>query len=414
MKFSFWFSKRLRVGRGADSSTTTGSAIAVAGVALALMIMELSLAVSAGFKHEIERKLLGFDAAIAVLPAYDFNTGRTASEMTPSAELSDVISEVLPASRQVEAFRRHAILKTDSNFLAVECLAYGPSHDNSFEQGNLVRGRFTASDDSIVISSFMARNLGIDTAHRVFLYFFVDGTPKARRLFVSGIYNSNFSDYDRSILYTSLPLLQGLGENPSSVSALNIEGLSGTDVDSIIDRSRRLQQAIIDNYARGRLAEVHSVTNVVEQGAVFFSWLGLLDTNVVVIFILMACVAAFTLISSLFIIILDRIPTIGILRSLGASKAVVSRIFLNIALRLVGLGMIIGNILALSVIFIQKATGFLPLDPEMYYLDKVPFEISWLAVLLLNVGVILGAWLILILPSRIAARIDPSATMRYE
>lgn len=102
------------------------------------------------------------------------------------------------------------------------------------------------------------------------------------------------------------------------------------------------------------------------------------------------------------------------LRAIGATRRQVSRIFVYTALRLVGLGMIIGNVLAIGLMLIQNATHFLPLDPHMYYLAYVPFEINRISILALNAGVALGAWLILILPARMAAHIDPASTMRYE
>ncbi len=97
-----------------------------------------------------------------------------------------------------------------------------------------------------------------------------------------------------------------------------------------------MQSALLDAYREGRIGEVYPVDNIFHTGAIFFSWLDLLDTNVVVIFILMVCVAAFTLISSLFIIILDRVSTIGVLRALGATRGQVSAVFVNVALRLGG------------------------------------------------------------------------------
>ena len=166
--------------------------------------------------------------------------------------------------------------------------------------------------------------------------------------------------------------------------------------------------------AAGALTRVYRTSDITQTGALYLNWLDLLDTNVVVIFILMLCVAAFTLVSSLFIIILDRVTTIGILRSIGASRSLVSGIFVNIAMKLVGTGLLIGNILGIGLILIQSATHAVPLDPQMYYLSYVPVEINWLWLLLLNVGVGCGAWLILILPARLAARIDPASAMRYE
>ena len=414
MRFDYWFSRRLRFGRSAKASTSTGVVIAVAGVALALMVMELILAVVAGFKHEIERKVVGFDAAITVLPPYDYNEGAVDSEMIFTDSLAKALKEIVPEARPVESLRRHAILKTDSDFIAIECVAFGEGHDASFEKGNITRGAYANRGDSIIISETMARQLGIDTCARPFLYFFVNGQAKARRATVAGIYNSNFGEYDKSIVYAPMLLLQSVGDNRRAVSAVALEEIETQNTDEIKSRSQELQQELIERYRTGQLDAVYPVTNVAERGALFFSWLDLLDTNVVVIFILMVCVAAFTLISSLFIIILDRVATIGLLRSLGASRSTVSGIFVNVAMRIVGLGMLIGNVVAIGIILLQQSTHIMPLNPEMYYLDSVPVELSWTAVVALNAGVAIGAWLILILPARLAARIDPATTMRYE
>jgi len=258
----------------------------------------------------------------------------------------------------------------------------------------------------------MAEKLGIDTGDKLFLYFFVDNSPKVRRVYVSGLYLSNFDEYDNSVIYTSLGLMRGLGNSGDlSATSISVENVKKED---IATATEQLQLALLDAYRSGELLDVYPVDNIINSGAIFFNWLDLLDTNVVVIFILMVCVATFTLISSLFIIILDRVPTIGVLRALGASRDQICRIFINLSLRLVGIGMIIGNALAFGIIAIQNTTHLMPLNPQMYYLSHVPFEISWTTALTLNAGVAAGAWLILILPARLAARIDPAATMRYE
>ena len=416
MNFSYWFSNRLRLRRGAPASTATGVVIAVAGVALALMVMELSLAVTSGFKHEIERKMLGFDSPVAVLPAYDYNTGTSDTELRVTDSLSTVIASVLPAAKQVAVFTRHAILKTDDDFMAVQCRSYGPGHDDSFERSNIVDGHWPdfnapAEADSIVISAPMASKLNLGVGDRTFMYFFAGDAPKVRRAFISGIYRSNFGEYDKSIIYAPIDMMRRLGSDSIAATSLALEGIAK---DAVAHDADRLQDALLAAYRSGHLSHAYPVTDILTSGAVFFNWLDLLDTNVVVIFILMIAVAAFTLISSLFIIILDRVPTIGILRSLGTSKAAVSRVFVFVALRLVGLGMIIGNVLSIGIILLQRATHVLHLDPDMYYLDFVPLELNWVTIALLNAGTAAGAWLILILPARLASRVDPASAMRYE
>ncbi len=415
MNTTTWLSKRLAHLKHTSTSSSTGAVIAVTGVALAAMVMLLSMAVSTGFKHEIERKIMGFDSQVTVLPPYDYNTMISEPAVHLSDTLSKVIASALPSgTRVVPMMRHHAILKSDSNFMAIECRAYAPAHDNSFERDMMTHGSLpsAASNDSIVISEVMARKLGLAVGDKTFLYFFADNQPKARRVYVGGLYLSNFGEYDDAVVYTPMSLLQGLSPaDTTGYTSLQIEGLTKDD---IIPVSATLQEALLSAVGNGTLPLVYPVNHVLNTGAVFFNWLDLLDTNVVVIFILMACVAAFTLISSLFIIILDRVPTIGLLRSLGASRSTVSNVFVLIALRLVGLGLVTGNALALGVIALQHATHFLHLDPQMYYLAYVPFELHWQVAAGINLGVITGAWLILILPARIASSIDPAATMRYE
>ncbi|MBO4945039.1 MAG: FtsX-like permease family protein, partial [Muribaculaceae bacterium] len=154
--------------------------------------------------------------------------------------------------------------------------------------------------------------------------------------------------------------------------------------------------------------------NVLRTGASYYSWLDLLDTNVVVILVLMSLVAAFTLISSLFILILERVRMIGTLKSLGATNGQIRGIFIYMAEKLMLRGLLIGNLIGLGLIWIQHTTHILPLDADAYYLNHVPAEISWQAVLLLNLSVIVVSVLVLILPSHLISTLSPSESIRYE
>lgn len=415
--FDYWFSRRLRLRRGAPSSTATGVVIAVAGVVLALMVMELSLAIVTGFKNQIRAKVEGFEASVSVLPPYDVLRGESASDFNFSDTLAHIITSAMPGSRPVVSLRRQAILKTDNDFAAVECTARDSNHNTAFEVSNMTAGTWPGFDggadaDSIVISAPLARTLSVGCGDKVYLYFFIDGEVRTRRVFISGLYQSNFSEFDNSVVYTDLGMLQRLGRTAGrTATSVDLEGIA---LDDIPAATERLQNALVAEYRAGNIGELHPVTDILTTGSLYFNWLDLLDTNVVVIFILMACVAAFTLISSLFIIILDRVPTIGILRALGESRHGVSRIFVIVAMRLVGAGMIIGNICGLGLALLQSHTRLLPLDPEMYYLSYVPVEINWTDMALLNLAVAVASWLILIVPARLAAHIDPASTMRYE
>lgn len=413
MNLGLWLSKKLQPRRGAMASTVTGAVIAVAGVALALTVMELSIAIVTGFKSEIKRKVEGFEAPVAITPPYDYQTGTSDSEMYLDDTLRNIVAAEVPGAEITGTVSRPAMIKTDSDFVAVRFTGREARYPDEFARSNIIEGHFpdATARDSIVISAKTASKLNIGPGRKVYLYFFADGDVKVRRAFVAGIYQSNFAEYDENTAYASAPMLAGVGGDTSALTSVELRGIPTDSAAAIADR---LQRRLVEAYRLGEISHLHPVTNITETGAIFFNWLNLLDTNVVVIFILMSCVAIFTLISSLFIIILDNVPAIGVLRALGAGKRVVNTTFVWMALRLVGLGMIIGNAVGLGVIALQHYTHLMPLNPEMYYLSYVPVQINFVQVAVLNIAVAAGAWLILILPSRLASRIDPAETMRYE
>lgn len=416
MDACFWISRRLRLS-GTGRSLSAGAVIAVCGIALALMIMELTLAVVTGFKHEISRKVMGFDAQISVGTPYDMSRGASVDFLTLTPALEKTLAGFAPDVKPSLAMQLPGIIKTDDDFAGVVYVGHDAAHDDSFERGNIVEGEMPDfldgdHDNSVVISAYMARNLGLKTGDRIYSCFFVDGRLKTRRHDIAAIYESNLEEYDRSIVYASLHGMQKVA-GVDSISGTRIE-YSGFELDRLDDLSMDLQGRLGMAAQDGDLPALYPVTNVLQTGAIYFNWLSLLDTNVVVIFVLMMCVALFTIVSSLFLIVLDRVQTIGLLRSLGASRRMISRIFLMLGMRLVVAGMIVGNIAGIGLPMLQSATRFIGLDPEMYYLDHVPVEIDPTAFLLLNVGVLVVALAVLYIPSKSAAKIDPVETMRYD
>ena len=99
---------------------------------------------------------------------------------------------------------------------------------------------------------------------------------------------------------------------------------------------------------------------------------------------------------------------------MGAPTSKVSRIFVFLAVRIALWGLLIGNVMALGLLYVQEKTHMLPLDADSYYIDFVPVSISWVSIVLLNIGVMAVTYLVLILPSRFVSGISPAETMRYE
>lgn len=413
MNISLWISRRLR---GGSTAGRTGAVIAIAGVALALVVMELTLAVVVGFKHGITAKLSGFDAQITVHAPY----GESGNEQLPFFAVSPALLEVVDGAAGTTevcpAIRQPGILKTDSDFQGVIFLAR-QGGDSSFERSMLTAGTWPDFDaDScamdIVLPEPLATRLGVGVGDRIFSTFIIGDNVRLRRHAVAGLYRSNFADYDATTAYVSMTALRSVcGMGATGAGRLDIRGVAP---ESIADVAERLQADLLEAAADGRVEGLFPVTTIEQTGAMYYNWLSLLNTNVVVIFILMLAVAAFTLVSSLFILILEHIPAIGVLRALGGGRPLIRRVFVGTGMRLVVVGLVAGNVVGLTLMALQARFHLVPLDPEMYYLSSVPVEFQPLGIVLLNAGILLASWLILAVPARTAAAVDPASAIKYE
>ncbi len=384
-------------------------------MAFAVAVMELTLAISVGFKERITDKLEGFVAPVSVTAPVTEGSTQYGNLFVSDASVIQPIEAVMPEAEVIGSVVLPGIIKTEGDFLAVTLRGYEADYPAVFEKSNIKTGNWLSPDAKrgVVISSYMASNLGLTSGDKLTMCFFIDGKVKARPFVVAGIYDSGFGEYDKVVAYASAADLRRiLNMTDDEVSLLEVRGIP---LDSVPVLSERLRDEYYNRAVENRDPGLcMTVSTVTEEGAMYLNWLDLLDTNVVVIFVLMALVAASTLISSLFIQVLEKVNAIGLLRAIGAPNSLVSRIFVFLTLKLVGLGLIIGNVIGLGLIWIQSRWQVVSLDPEMYYLKHVPVDISLLTVVILNLCVVLSAWLILILPARIATRLSPASTLRFE
>lgn len=421
MNLELLIAGRLHFRRDKQHGLSPSIPIAVAGVALALIVMMIAIAVVLGFKREIRDKVMGFDAQIVITPAqeaYDPSDYRPVTPIAFNDALRSILDTALPDGAHLSlTCVRPAMLKTADDFLGIVIKGMSPGSDDSFIESNLIDGVMpdlsgNDSINSVVISQIMARSLALSVGDKVHGYFFINDNVRARNLTITGIYESHFGEYDALYAFCGIGMLQRLlGLAPDEGSAIDITGIPASDIASVTDS---IYIALGDAYHEGVTERWYTVDNVLHTGALYFNWLELLDTNVVVILLIMALVSGFTLVSSLFIIIMERIRMIGLLKALGATGNMIRRIFIYLAERLVFMGLIIGNVVAVTLLLLQSELHLIPLDPEAYYLNYVPVELNWWYIIILNIGVIIVSFLMLLLPSHMIARISPAQTMRYE
>ena len=388
--------------------------IATAGVAIGLAVMIVSVSVVFGFKHTIRDKVVGFGSHIQVGNFMTLQAG----EQYP-VQMGDSIMTALRNTQGVCHVQRFAmkqgILKTDNDFLGVAFKGVGPEFDSTFIHQNMVEGTIPAFSDSastnrLLISKPMADKLRLKTGERIFAYFIDEKGVRARRFTISGIYQTNLSQYDDIICYTDLYTtvrLNGWKSDQVSGAEVSVSDFNRVDETESIYINKVNRQT--DAYG-----ETYSTKTIRELNPQIFSWLDLLDMNVWIILALMTAVAAVTMISGLLIIILERTTMIGVLKALGARNKTIRHTFLWFAVFMIGRGLIIGNILGIGLVVLQRLTGLVKLDADTYYVSTVPVELNLPIILLLNIATLIISVLVLIGPSYLISHIHPAKSMRYE
>lgn len=412
MNYALYLGRRLALG-SAGRKSSPGVKVATAAIALSVAVMTASIAIVLGFKREITDKVLGFTSHI-MMTVNAGSDGDNIITLTPTLKkLLDSQDYIKDYSLQISI---PTILKTPNDFKGIFLKNLNDNQTREFLRSNLISGVIPDySQDStkldIVISRMAVNQLGLNQGDKVDCYFINDDV-KVRRLRIAGVFDSHFDAYDDLMVYGSRSLSESFsGLNPNQGSSMLI---TTKDFSHLDDKTLSLQEVLNEALADGMVYKSYHLENAHTQGANYFHWLSMLDTNVVVVLILMMIVGCVTLISGMLTIILDKKNFIGLIKALGAPSGKVREVFVYLAMRVALTGMVIGNILIIGILIIQDRYHVFKLDASSYYIDFVPVEMDWVAIGLLNAGVLLIVYLTLILPSRIIANISPADTMRSE
>ena len=417
MNFPLFVARRIYSNQISDRQKVSKPAIRIAtmGVAIGLAVMIISVCVVLGFKHTIRDKVVGFGSHIQIANFYALQTSATDQPIVINDSMVNVLKHIDGVSHVQRFAMKQGILKTDNDFLGVAFKGVDEAFDTTFIHSNMVEGyipQFSGekSGNKILISKSMADKLQTKCGDRIFAYFIDENGVRARRFTITGVYQTNLSQYDNAICFCDLYTAVKLNNfSPGQVSGAE---LTVADFSKLDDTEHIIVKKV--NRTMDCNGATYSSKTIRELSPQIFSWLDLLDLNVWIILAIMTAVAVVTMISGLLIIILERTTMIGVLKALGARNSTVRHTFLWFAAFIIGKGLLIGDALALALILLQKFTGFAKLDPQTYYVDVVPVELDWMLIVALNIATMLIALFVLIAPSYLVSHIHPAKSMRYE
>lgn len=370
--------------------------IAMATIAIASFIIILSVAISSGFRRELRDGIASVSGDIQ-LTAPDLNY---VNENAPIRRYPGFLASLdsLKGIRSIEpAVYRAGMVKNGTDI-----------------HGVLFKG-IQSMEDSLEVSipKRLSEMLGLNVGDKMLAYF-IGEKVKARQFRVRDIYPDIIGNDDALVVYAGIGDMQRLnGWGTDDVSALEIV------VDDSYRSTDKMKELTDEVGARVLFYTPENEDTVVASSAMhkypeIFSWLDLIDFNVLFILVLMTIVAGFNMISSLLIMLFRNISVIGILKSMGMTNRSIASVFLRVASSVVLKGMVIGNALAFLFCSVQKWTHLVRLNPENYFVSAVPVHVNVIQVLAADLISYIVIMILLLLPCLFISSVDPAKTVRAQ
>ena len=394
--------------------------VAVVGIAMGVVVMVMAVSILRGFRGDVTGKVVGFGSHIMVHSIVE------GEPIDYNAVLQGL--DTLPGVRKVQAYAtKGGMVKTDDQIYGIMLRGLENGYDTTFFAKYLVDGKLpgyssefgarssetmqpnselstpNSALNEVLVSQTIASKLRLHTGDKMRTYFWQGDSYRARAFTISGIYGTDLTEMDEVYVIGSLATVAKLNDWPEG----RVEGL-----EVLVDDLGRVD--MVKNEILSRLPYDMTATTVVERNPALFSWLDLLSSNITLILTIMCIVCAVAIVSALLIMIFEKSHTIGVLKTLGATDVSVRRIFVMRASRLILEGIVVGDVVAWLLCFVQNRWQPLKLDAESYAMSVVPVDMDWRIWALVSVGTLAVCLLALLLPSAYIAKINPAKTVKTE
>ena len=386
--------------------------VSIGGVAVGVAALLLALAIVRGFSSEIEEKITGFGAHVQVRSLLGEPLGQADSLRTQLASL-DHVERVAPV---VERFviLRHSRSQIDGVAL------WGTRAPPGYLEERVTSGAFSFAADSAghpgaVVGATLAQRLGLAVGDVVTIFSMPNGAatsasgaaaamqaPRVKQFRITGVFETSLADFDDLYLFTGLDAARELtGAAAGEVTRLDLTLDRVTRADSV---AAQIQERFDFPVGAATVYQVFSG---------LFAWVNLQESITPLVIGVIILVAAFNIISTLLMLMVEKTREMGVLRSLGASGTGIQRLFVGLGLLIGMVGTALGALLALALGLLQKRYELIPLPAEAYYMTTAPVELRALDFVFVSVVAVALCAAASYVPARAAARLDPVRAIQF-
>ncbi|SEF73073.1 lipoprotein-releasing system permease protein [Halpernia humi] len=408
MKFPLYFSKKIAFSK--DNKNNLSRVIVFIGrlsVALGIIVSLITVSTGLGSKKAIKERLADFSGHISIK-----STRSNSSYNSSVLDTSHFYPEKIKNLPEVASVQKYAtvsgIFRNEKNFAGIIFKGVGKDFDANRFKKFLIEGvtpKITEDgyNSQIVISKKIASDLNLKLNDSIVAIFSKeDRSPIYRKFEVVGIYKTDIKMIDDLVVIGGINQVRKIQEmGPNDIGGMDVFLKNINDVDEVFPKVENLIG--LKNYAE-------KATDKYPQ---ILEWINIFDVNIGLIIAIMLIVVVINIIMVLLILIIERTNSIGMLKTLGASNGQIRSIFINYTLLIMIPGLIIGNLVGIVLLYLQKIFGFITLNPENYYVSVVPVDLNPLYIFMISFGILLVSALSLVLPSFLISKISPVKAIKY-
>ena len=408
MKFPLYFSKKIAFSK--DNKNNLSRIIVFIGrlsVALGVIVSLITVSTGIGSKKAIKERMADFSGHISIRSKQSNNSYNSSILNTDGFQLNKI--KALPEVASTQSYVSvSGILRNEHNFAGIIFKGIGKDFDAERFQKFIIEGTVpkvteVGFNNGICISDKIAKDLHLKVKDSIVAIFSKENQkPLYRNFEVVGIYKTDIKMID------DLFIIGGIN-HARKIQGMKDSEIGGTDVylkniNKIDDAAPYIDQ--LSGYKNYTVKATEEYPQIMDFIAIF-------DTNIALIIIIMLVVVVINIVMVLLILIIERTNSIGMLKTLGASNGQIRAIFINYTLMIMIPGLIIGNLIGLGFLLLQKYFSIIKLNPENYYLSVVPVDFNFIYILAISLGILLVSAISLILPSYLISKISPVKAIKY-
>lgn len=383
--------------------------LAIVATALSVAAMIIALALIVGFKQQISRNIFNYWGHIHVtLYSAGYASIISPDPMVLDEELKEKI-QALPGVQSMSPYAiRPAIINANQLMEGIQLKGVGEGYDFGTIQSTGLDFSDTAYSKEVILSKTTMDRLKLKDGDELLLYFLdaQSTVPRIRKATVAGSYHTGMEEIDVHYAICDIRLLQRINLwNSDQVNGYQLTLANPAEAQAIADK--------IFNEILPRETQLVA-SSMYDLFPGIFDWLKLLDTNGIVVIVIMSIVAIINLVAALLILIVNQARMVGLLKALGMAEGQMRQIFLYHA-SLIGIaGIVAGNILAIGLCIIQQQTGFLTLSETAYSMQYVPVQIIWWHPVVISISTLLLCILCMWVPTLYIRRVQPAKVLQFK